>query len=162
MSVDRIAYGTSTAIVCTLASLASSSTVGRGGVAVDNTTNLYVDAMLTVKVKTSASALSADLACYVYLFGSEDGTLYSGDGVTLGTDVSVTLATPSNLKGPYVISCPASATSYTLVIGSVASSFGGILPRKWGFVVLNTTGQALDATGGNHQTTYTGITYTDT
>lgn len=162
MSVDRIAYGTSTAITCTLGGLASSATVGRGCVAVDNTANLFVDCMLTVRVKTSASALANDFSCYVYLYGSEDGTLYSGDGVTYGTDASVTVAVPSNLKGPYVIACPGTAVQYTLVVGSVASAFGGILPRKWGFVLVNYTGQALDATEGNFQKSYTGITYTDT
>jgi hypothetical protein len=49
-----------------------------------------------------------------------------------------------------------------LVIGSIASAFGGIMPRKWGFVIQNFTGQVLDATEGNHQKTYSGVSYTDT
>ena len=162
-TTDNIAYATSTAITCTLASLASSATAARGCLAVDNTTNKYDDAMLTVAVKTSASALANDKACYVYLYGSEDGTVYNGSSSEAqGTDAAVTLDSPTNMRGPYVIACPAVSQTYRLVIGSVASAFGGVLPRKWGFVLQNYTGQALDATAGNHQTTYSGITYTNT
>ena len=161
-TTDKISYATSTGITCTLASLASSATAGRSCAAVDNTTNLYDDAMLYIAVKTSASALANDKACYVYLFGSEDGTNYNGSSAEAeGTDAAVTFDSPTNLKGPFVLSCPAVSTTYKLVIGSVASAFGGIMPRKWGFVLQNYTGQALDSTEGNHTKTYTGITYTN-
>ena len=161
-TTDKIAYATSTAITCTLASLASSATAGRGSAAVDNTSNLYDDAMLTIAVKTSASALANDKACYVYLYGSEDGTVYTGSSAEAeGTDAAVTLDAPTNLRGPYVLVCPASSVTYRLVIGSVAGAFGGVLPRKWGFVLQNYTGQALDSTEGNHQKTYSGVTYTN-
>ena len=161
-TTDKIAYATSTAITCTLASLASSATAGRGSAVVDNTTNLYDDAMLTIAVKTSASALANDKACYVYLYGSEDGTVYTGSSAEAeGTDAAVTLDAPTNLRGPYVLVCPASSVTYRLVIGSVAGAFGGVLPRKWGFVLQNYTGQALDSTEGNHQKTYSGVTYTN-
>jgi len=159
MAVTKITYGTSTSITCTLASLASSSTAGRGCTAVDNTSNLYDDALLTVSVKTSASALANDKACYIHIFGSEDGTVYNASsGESVGTDGAVTLASPSNMR-PFVLSCPASATTYRAVI-SIASFFGGVMPRKWGFVLQNYTGQNLDSTEGNHQKTYTGVTYT--
>jgi hypothetical protein len=161
-TTDKIAYGTSTALTCTLASLASSLTVGRSSLAVDNSTNLYVDAMLTVAVRTAAGALANDKACYVFLYGSEDGTTYSGSTAEAqGTDVAVTLDNPTNMKGPYTISCIASSQTYRLVVPSVASAFGGILPRKWGFVLFNFTGQALDATEANHQKTYSGVNFTD-
>lgn len=161
-TTDNIKYATSTAITCTLASLASSSTAGRGCAAVDNTSNLYDDAMLFIAVKSSASALANDKACYVYLFGSEDGTNYNGSSAEAeGTNAAVTLDSPTNLKGPYVIACPASSVTYKLLIGSVAAAFGGVMPRLWGFVLQNFTGQALDSTEANHQKTYTGITYTN-
>jgi len=158
-TTDKIVYGTSTAITCTLASLASSATAGRGAAAVDNTTNKYDDAMLTVAVKTSASALANDKACYVYLYGSEDGTIYNGSSAEAeGTDAAVTVDSPTNLKGPYVIACPASSVTYRTVI-PIAAAFGGVMPRKWGFVLRNYTGQALSATEGDHTKSYTGIHY---
>ncbi len=162
MSTDKIAYATSTAITCTLASLANSSSAGRSCASVDNTTNLYDDALLYIAVKTSASALANDKACYVFLFGSEDGTNYNGSSAEAeGTDVAVTLDAPTNLIGPFVIGCPAVSVTYKKVI-SVAAAFGGVMPRKWGFVLQNYTGQALDSTEGNHTKSYTGITYTNT
>ena len=160
-TTDKIAYATSTAITCTLASLASSATAGRSCAAVDNTSNLYDDALLYIAVKTSSSALANDKACYVYLYGSEDATNFNGSSAEAeGTDAAVTLDSPTNLIGPFVIACPAVSVTYKKVI-SVAAAFGGIMPRKWGFVLQNYTGQALDSTGGNHVTTYTGITYTN-
>jgi hypothetical protein len=156
-TTNKIAYASSAAITCTLASLASSATSGRCSLAVDNGTNLYDDALLLVAVKTSASALANDKACYVYLYGSEDGTNYSGSSAEAeGTDAAVTIDSPTNLRGPYVISCPAISTTYKILI-NVALAFGGVLPKKWGFVLQNYTGQALDATTAFAQ--YTGITY---
>lgn len=162
-TTDNIKYSTNTSITCTLASLASSSTAGRSCLAVDNSTNLYVDAILTIAVKTSASALANDKACYVYIYGSgADGVFNGSSAEAEGTDVAVTFDSPTNLKGPFPIYCPASSTTYRLVVGSIASLFGGVMPYKWGFVLQNYTGQALDSTAGNHLTEYTGVTYTNT
>lgn len=160
MAATTITYGTSTSITCTLASLASSSTAGRGSAVVDNTTNKYDDALLTIAVKTSASALANDKACYIYLYGSEDGTVYNASSAeSVGTDAAVTFDTTTNLKGPFPLYCSTTSTTYRTVI-SVAQAFGGVMPRKWGFVLQNYTGQNLDSTEGNHQKTYTGITET--
>lgn len=157
-TTDKILYGTSTAITCTFASLASSATAGQGCAAVDNSTNLFDDALLTIGVKT-AGTQGSDNACYIYLFGSEDGTVYNASSAeAVGTNAAVTLDSITNLKGPFVLSCPVTATTYRTVI-SVASAFGGVLPRKWGFVLRNYTGAALDSTEANHQKTYTGIYY---
>ena len=75
-TTDKIAYGSSTGITCTLASLASSATVGRTCTAVVNTSNLFDDVLVTLAIKTGAGAPANDKAVYAYLFGSEDGTNY--------------------------------------------------------------------------------------
>ena len=113
-------------------------------------------------MKTSASALANDKACYVYLYGSGvNGTYSGGSDENVGTNAGVTVDSPTNLKGPFVIPCPSTSTTYTGVIGSVASFFGGVMPAKWGFVLVNYTGQALDSTEGNMLKTYNGIYYTN-
>lgn len=161
-TTDKISYATSAAITCTLASLASSSTAGRSCASVDNSANLYDDAILTIAVKTSASALANDKACYVYIYGSgQDGIFNGSSAEAEGTDVGVTLDSPTNLKGPFILACAASAVTYRLVIGSVAACFGGVMPYKWGFVIQNFTGQALDSSEGNHTKDFTGISYTN-
>ncbi len=159
LTTDNIAYGSTTAITCTITSLTSSATAGRGAAVIDNSTTLYDDALLTVIVKTSATTLANDKAIYVYVYGSEDGTTYnSSSAEAVGTNAAVTLDAPTNLKGPFTISCPAVSVTYRGV-WSVAQMFGGVMPRKWGIVVQNYTGQTLDASIGS--ASFTGITFTN-
>jgi hypothetical protein len=47
-------------------------------------------------------------------------------------------------------------TSFIIVVGSIATAFGGTMPRKWGIVVDNRAG-ALNGTAGNFAATYSGI-----
>lgn len=159
MATRKISYDTSTAITITLASLASSATASRESTSIVNTTNLYIDAMVYLAIPLQTGTPANDKAIYVYFYESEDGTNYT-DNAT-GTDAALTLRSPTNLRGPFVISTPDSgALTYKAVIGSVASFFGGVMPRKWGIVVNNFTGLTLNATEGNLIKTYTGITET--
>lgn len=160
VTVDNIKYGTSTAITCTLTGLASSATVGRQCTVVDNTANLFDDVYVTVGVATVASAPASDKACYVYFFGTEDLTNYDMDDAAPGTtDAGYTINNPSNLKGPGVINCPTASKTYRRTF-QLSQFFGGIVPPKWGFVVINLTNNNLGATAIG--CTYTGITYTNT
>jgi hypothetical protein len=154
----KVAYGTSTAITCTLASLASSATAGRESTAVDNSSNLYVDAIVQVKVELQSGTIANDEAVYVYAYGSEDGTIYT-DNAT-GSDAAITLRDPTAMRLIGVIPCPTQSVAYESQPMSVAAGFGGHLPRKWGIVVRNYTGIALHATEGNHSKKYTGVYYT--
>ena len=152
----KIKYGTSTAITCTLASLASSATGARESTAVDNTSNLYIDALVYVATKLQAGSPANDKAVYVFAYGSEDGTNYT-DNAT-GSDAAVTMRDPSNLRLLGVIGVPDSGgLTYKGGPWSVAQIFGGIMPRKWGIVVRNYTGVALSATENDHAKTYTGV-----
>lgn len=158
MAATSITYGTSTAITCSLASLANSTTVGRQCTVVDNSSNKFDDALLTLAIKTGT--VSTPISLNVYIFGSEDGTTFDSDDALVGaTDAAYTVNAASNLRGPVVMNCPTSAKVYTKII-SIASFFGGVMPRKWGFVVVNNSGGNLDSTEGNHTKSYTGITET--
>lgn len=149
----------SAALTITLASLASSATAGRESTAISNATNLYLDALVQVKVKLATGTPANDKAVYVYAYGSEDATDYGGDAT--GTDAAYTQKDPTNLRLLGVIACPDSgALTYRMNPVSVASAFGGALPRSWGIVVRNYTGVALDSTG--NEATYSGIYATST
>lgn len=148
----KIAYGTSTAITITLASLASSSY--RESTAVDNTSNKFMDALLMVLIKSGAGAMGGEKVAKVFFYGSENGTDYT-DNAT-GSDAAITPRSPTNLLGPYLVQMPTSAVTYKTVF-PVAPFFNGIMPRKWGIVVQNASGTAFDTTGGNHVVSYTGI-----
>src|SRR5581483_10252067 len=147
MATIKELFGTSNqAITCTITSLANNGQ--RQSTAVDNSTNLYLDALAVVKVKTNAAGTSASGVVNVYAYGTADGGTNYGDGVT-GTDGSVTLTNPPNLRLIGSINAVANATTYVSVPMSVAAVFGGTLPEKWGIVVENKTGGALDASVGN-------------
>lgn len=150
----KIEFATSTSITVTLASLTSGS--ARECTAIDNSSNKYTDAMVYLALKLQTGTPSNDKAIYVWFYGSEDGTNYTDNAS--GSDAAVTMRSPTNLRGPFLISTPDSGgLTYKAVIGSVAAFFGGVLPRKWGFVVQNSTNVTFSATEGDHAKSYTGI-----
>lgn len=148
----KTVYGTAgQAITCLLAALANAQ--GRASTAIDNTTNLALDALVSLAVKTGASGVSATGYVSVYAYGTVDGTTYT-DGVS-GTDGNFTpSASGGNLRLIGTIQTPANATTYQSGPFSVANAFGGVLPEKWGIVVVNNSGAALDATEANHSKLY--------
>jgi len=151
----KIKYGTNgQAITCSMASVADGS--ARASTAVDNTTNLFLDALVQVTAKTGASGVSATGYINVFAYATSDGGTKYTDGVT-GTDAAFTVGAQTNLALLGTIGVAANATSYTSSPMSVAAAFGGVLPDHWGIVIHNNTGAALDATEGNHKKVYQGI-----
>lgn len=150
-------YGTNNqAITCTLASLASSAIfVGRASTAIDNTTNVFQDALLFIQIKTAGS-LVAPAYVTVYGYATVDGGTNYTEAAT-GTDAGLTLANPPNARIIGVLSTPVTAVVYKGGPWSVAAAFGGVLPDHWGIIVVNTSGAALDATEGNHLKLYQGV-----
>jgi hypothetical protein len=157
MATIKTAYSTTnTAITITLAALGNNA--GRSSAAVDNSTNLYLDAVLRCKVGIGTTT-GTDNAVYVYGYGSEDNVNFGGN-FTSGTDAAITTS-GANFVPLGVISTatfpPVTSTDYTLYVGSVANSFGGNLPKYWGVAILNASGGSLVNTAANHAITYTGI-----
>jgi hypothetical protein len=144
MSTIKTAYGGSyTAITITLTSLTNNSQ--RQSTAVDNTSNLYLDALVFLQIKSAASGPAAGNSVNVYAYGSVDGGATYGDTVT-GTDGSVTLTIPPNLRLIGVMNMVATSTTYQAGPFSVAAAFGGVLPAKWGIVVENKSAGTFDGT----------------
>lgn len=149
------AFGASTAMTGTFASLTSSATVGRECTAVDNASNLYLDALVQVKVDIGAGTIANDQALYEYIYGSEDGSTYT-DNAT-GTDAAITFRVPSAIPIAAAIPIPTQSIVYEGQPFSVAKNFDGIMPRKWGLAIRNYSGIAMSATEGNHTKTYSGV-----
>ena len=163
MTTDKISYvATAVTITCTINSMPSSTTgVGRWSAVVDNTTNLYDDALVTVTLKTGVGTPANDKAGYIYVYGSADGATYNGSGTEgVGTDAAVTVDNPTNLKGPQVIVLLNTGVIYKTVF-NVANFFGGVMPMKWGVVIVNVSGVPLSGTLSDNTITYTGIYYTN-
>lgn len=139
-------YGTSNqAFTCTITSLATAGL--RGSTAIDNSSNVFVDALAMVKVKTNAAGTSATGYVDVYAYATADGgTTYSGGFA--GTDGAYSGQVSALVKLGR-IAAVANATTYIGGPWSVASAFGGSLPEKWGIVVDNESAATLDASVGN-------------
>ena len=142
MSDISAKYGTAeVAITITLNSLASGA--ARECTVVDNTSNLFLSAKVRVKVTTNASTPSGTKTADVYVYGSA-GTYYPD--VVTGSDATITLTSPTNLIYLGSINCPAASTAYDKVF-DMGVAFPGGLPSKWGIVVVNNTGNALNSSG---------------
>jgi hypothetical protein len=161
-ATTKTTYASSANFTITLASLASSATAGRESTAIDNTTDLYIDAFVQVKVALTSGTPANDKKVYVYVYGSEDGTTYT-DNAT-GSDAAITLRVPPNARLLGVIECPdvSSPTTYESQPWLVSQAFGGLIPRKWGIIVRNYTNLTLSASTSDYSAKYTGITYTTT
>jgi hypothetical protein len=148
-------YGSSNqALTLTLAALAASATVGRNSTAIDNSTNLFLDALLFLEFETGT--VSGNKQVLLYVYGTADGGTTYTEGVT-GTDASFTRKDPTTLRPLAVIPAVTNATVHKAGPFSVAQAFGGILPDHWGIVVCNDTGAALSGTAGNNKAFYQGI-----
>lgn len=133
-------------ITCTITSLANNA--ARQSTVVDNSSNLYLDALVHVKVKSAAASTSASGYVEVFAYGTADGGTTYSDSAT-GADGAITLTAPPNMRRIGVINVVANSTTYNGGPFSVAAAFGGILPQKWGIVVVNKSGATLDASVGS-------------
>jgi hypothetical protein len=147
-------FGTSNqALTITLASLAASATVGRASTAVDNSTNLYLDALVTAILESGT--VSGNKQALLYGYASNDGGASYSEGAT-GTDAAFTRNDPTNLKLVGVIEMPANATVYRATF-SLARAFDGTMPERWGVALFNDSGVALSSTAGNNKVIYQGV-----
>lgn len=151
----------SVSLTITLASLATSSTllVGRESGAVDNTTNLDTDHMLSGKITVGTSpTVSTKIEVLVYApISMASGTPTYPD-VFDGTESAETV-TSDNVKFSMLRlawSTTVDATSdrtYYMEPTSIKDLFGD-LPPFWGVFVTHSTGVNLNSTGGNHDLSY--------
>ena len=148
-------YGTNNqSITITLASLAASATVGRASTAVDNTSNLFLDALVFVEFETGT--VSGNKQVLIYAYATVDGGTTYTEAVT-GTDAGFTRFDPTNLRLVAVAPAVTNATVHKVGPFSVAQAFGGVLPDHWGIAVFNDTGASFSATAGNNKIIYQGI-----
>ena len=166
MATANVAYASSAGITCTVNNKADG--VYQSSAAVSNTTNLYMDCLITGSVQVGT--VTADGTFSIYAYGSVDGgTVYSGglDGTNTAITWGTTPSTSSvegynNLKLLGVVSVDTTDDDNDIEFGpfSLASAFGGVVPNSWGIVFLNETGATTHTTGTNNTFDYVGITYT--
>lgn len=167
MAADiKIKYPSTSSVdlTITLASLASGSsgvfTAGQESTAVDNTTNVDVDHLLSGKITTGTSpTASRSINVYAYAnLSSATGTPTYPD-VLDGTDSAETFTSANVMNSAvrFVANMVIDSTSdraYYFGPVSVASLFGGVLPKFWGVYVAHDTAVNLNSTAGNHKISY--------
>ena len=155
--MTNIVYATPAALTWTPASLASGSY--DGSLAVDNSSNNYIDALVGGFITTGTTPTTAK-RIDIYAYATWDGGTTYTAGMA-GTDGD-TPDTGEENQLVFLGSIATDATNdhrYEYGPFSIAGAFGGVMPEKWGLVAYHDTAVALNATTGNHEAKYTGITY---
>ena len=151
----KLSYPAASDLTITLASLASDTNLltGRESATIDNSTNLYLDILISGKI-TAGTSPTASRSIEVWAVGSWDGTNWPD--VFDGTESAETI-TSADIKASVTRYLAAMATAntsdrtYHFGPVSLASAFGGTLPPKIVLFVTHSTGQNLNSTAGNHQ-----------
>ena len=156
MASLKLAYSSATSLTVTnLHSLANSATAGWSSAAVDNTTDLYLDAIVQLVLDPANTAPGSDSKFYLFAYGYSE----SGDPCTTGATSGNSVGTQGALTFPSISSAVQSlnyrAIPYTaqdVVIKtpeySICDILGlpfGALPPFWGIALLNFSGAALAA-----------------
>jgi hypothetical protein len=155
----KTAYAASADLTITLASLATSATLvaGRESTAIDNSSNLYLDALIEGEVMTGTSPTAAR-SIRVYAYASIADTPNYPD-VFDGTDSDETVTT-ADIRDACLPLLAAMATAntsnqaYPFRAASLAQAYDGLMPRNWGVFCTHETGVNLNSTGGNHRISY--------
>ncbi len=163
MSDQKIAYASSAPATITLASLASDTNLlaGRESDVIDNSSNLYVDYLLSGVVTTASSGLTDQRSIDVYLYAQQTDSPTYPVGIT-GSDANLTLNSTevknAGLLLAISIGCnDTGSTDYSLPAISVAACCGGSLPQRWGIFVVQNTGGALASGTLTYQGVYATI-----
>lgn len=157
-----------TALTITLASLGSSSTsvAGQESTAISNASDLYMDALVSGQITTGSATLTAGvIEVYVYGYVKHVSSTATYPNPLTGSNNAVTFVAETKQRlylGDSIATNTTANTAYGIKPFGVAQFFGGIMPIKWGIVVVHNTGQNLNATAGNQYIHYQGIKYTST
>lgn len=169
MATQSLSYASTTdttALSITLASLATSATLvaGRQSAVVDNSSNLYLDAILSGQITTGTSPTGGRIEVWAWglLKQASSAETYPVAGASaLGaSDAAATFDVEQKRALALASVIAVNTTSdraYAVNPVSVASLFGGALPMFWGVFVTHSTGVNLNATAGNHWLHYLGV-----
>ena len=165
MATAKIAYAASANLTVTnLNSLAASSSFlgGWKSAPVDNTTDLYLDYRLAVKITAAATNTQAG-EIRVYLVGPlDDSNWPDSAGVAVGSEGTGTW-TSAEIRdavarlGAISLTTATASRVYFLDVPSVAAVFGGNLPKKFAIFITHTAQTTTNAIASSgNQVTITG------
>lgn len=125
---------------------------------IDNGTDLFMDVLVGGSIQsgtTPTDGTSIDVFTYGAINTSDYGQGASGSVGTYTTD-----GQERNLRylGTIVVD-GTSNQDWEFGPWSVAEAFGGTMPQKWGIILHNRTGAALNATGTNNAIRVHGVQF---
>ena len=166
MAVATITYSANTTITMDLANLGTSGTfiAGWQSAQIDNTSNKYMDVLIsgTISVGTTPTA---NKTIAVYVWGADTSLVTTQIDVLDGTDSVAALTNTGILNtlrlGRAIgVIATTSNIAYPILPFSVASLFGGIMPKFWGLYVAHSTAVNLRNTSVNtNSLAFVGIKY---
>jgi len=154
MADVKLSYPTATTLTINVAGLSSDTNllIGRESDTIDNTSNKYLDVILSGKFQVATSGtLTAGRAIQVFAVASLDGTNYPDVFTGSNSGKTLTSANVKNAICKYVAEMVIDVTNsvyYSFSGVSLASVFGGTLPPKVQLFVVHNTAQALSGTAG--------------
>ena len=166
MAVATIVYSANTVITMDLANLGTSGTfiAGRECTQIDNTVNLYMDAQVSGFISVGTTP-TANTSINIYVWGADTSLATTAIDVLDGTDSAETLTNTGILNalrpGQSIgVIATTSDILYPILPFSVASRFGGVMPKFWGLFVAHSTGVNLRNTSVNtNSLEFVGIKY---
>lgn len=169
MADIRVKYGTQANVgssYAALAGLASDNTNGIAGWASQVVTNSAndIDHIFSGKLRVNAStAPTANNTIEVWTYAQIDDTptypdsISGSDGLKTMTSLNVL---NSALRVVTIMLVDAVANrDYFIPATSIASLYGGVMPKRWGVWILNRTNQTLNATTTNFSLVYLPLQY---
>jgi hypothetical protein len=150
-TTNKASYGSSNQALTI--SAAQSNNQQSVSTAVDNTSNLFLDALVMCNMTSAGSGTSTTGTVNVYAAGTSDGGTTYSDGVG-ASSATVTLTSPPNVRLIGICNVVANSTSYKCGPYSVAAAFGGVLPDHWSIVLENKTGGTTSSQACNYQGLY--------
>lgn len=165
MATVTTTYAASATITIAPENVATSSswTAGVESTAIDNSTNKYVDALVS-GVWTCGTTPTANTTVIIYAYAQQDDTptyqdVFDGTSSAETVTSAGVLAGVVRLLGVLTVDATTSNRAYYLAPTSVAQAFGGVLPQRWGLFIAHNTGVNSNSTAGNHVWKYQGVKY---
>ncbi len=148
-SKEEPLWGTVTAMTITLASTATAH--ARSGTAVDNTTTRYRAVWVSGSVKSQGTPTANTTVLEIWgLRSNKDTTPIVDGGYADNTDYTLALRPRGGVLLGIV---PADGSATPTLQFNVRFRNPG---RQWNILIINSLGQTLDATGGNHVVSWYG------
>lgn len=158
-------FNTLFSFTITNANIATSATAGWKSNLRDNSSNLFEDCLVRVRLAAVNTAPANSKALFIYasaeIHDSNTNFTSTGDGQIDGSEGTVTfpdvttLAIPLPLLG--VVPYPVQNKAIVSAPFSVARCFGGVLPPQWCIAWINHTGMTLSVTAVEGREVYRNV-----